>query len=217
MLLILCWMTKKLRCPLFPVAVCTYVAGVLLFPNELFSLSRFKWLFPFLLAGYYFRKYEGMLVDCKRVFFKIGWISWIAFPLYVFAALESSEGPFSTVSIQNICLHIVVACFKYVLAGVLGMLAIYYAAYCLAHIELGRKMAVCGQYTLDVYVIHMPFVSATGAAILKLFSNSSVYILYFATMLFGSCLVAGIILASRYLLRQNRFYRYSVGIRRWGN
>ena len=213
MLLLLLWMTKKLQCLLLPVAVCIYIAGVLLFPNELFSLYRFKWLFPFFLAGYYFRKYEEILMDCKRVFFKIGWISWIAFPLYVFTALEGSEGPFSTIWIQNMGFYILVSCFKYILASLLGMLAIYYAAYCLSHIELGRKMAVCGQYTLDVYVIHMPFVSIAGAVILKLLSNSSVYILYLATMMFSLCIVAGIILASRYLLRKNRFYRYSVGIR----
>lgn len=213
MLLLLLWLTKKLQCPLFPVAGCVYIAGVLLFPNKLFSLYKFKWLFPFLLAGYYFRKYEEKLVDCKRAFFKIGWISWIAFPLYVFTVLESSEGPFSTISIQNIGSHIVVACFKYVSAGVLGMLAVYYVAYCLSHIEFGRKMAVCGQYTLDVYVIQMPFVSVAGAVISKLFSNNSVYILYFAAIVFGSCIVAGIILASRYLLRKNRFYRFSVGIK----
>ena len=131
----------------------------------------------------------------------------------MFTVLESSEGPFSTISIQNIGSHIVVACFKYVSAGVLGMLAVYYVAYCLSHIEFGRKMAVCGQYTLDVYVIQMPFVSVAGAVISKLFSNNSVYILYFAAIVFGSCIVAGIILASRYLLRKNRFYRFSVGIK----
>lgn len=208
---ILCvWISEKWRFNIWIETLVCYIILVLVLPNNLFSLYKFKWLFPFMIMGYAYGE-SKLILDCKwkNLLKKYGMISGVLF-LLVCAVFGNQLNEAFIISIYGITCEKVIYCFINVFTGVLGIGAILYISDILSHTRMRNMLADMGKYTMDVYVIHMFLVYAIIGVMQEKYVASLFW--NFVSALLAIGITIGIALFSKYCLRKIRLYQISVGM-----
>jgi len=182
-----------------------------LIPGELFAFYKFKWLYPFFLAGWIVAQNRERVVNwlnSRRNGFAARIVS-LTFPVLVFVFLNENAfweyTQFTYSQPQNTLYGIL-----YYLISLTGVGLVMTLSYWISKTGVSGICAEIGTYSMDIYVIHMFIVkviqivfSGNGmgkAAVYGLFSGISLLIVVF------------IWLMSKWILRKFSLFRIMVGL-----
>ena len=183
----------------------TWIAAWLVFsvilPDELFALYKFKWLFPFLLAGaFYAEKYEVFKEKYKAEIVSLILFLVLSNILYD-NGLFKEYATFSYHSWRSIFIGVLY--YGVSLSGIIGVFA-------LTHWKKPKAIRnlVCavGQSSMDIYVIHMLLIKF----IFWSPSFSNMYLLYLYVVVYSIGIIL-LILLLRYKVLKCRIYDILMG------
>ncbi|WP_026652273.1 acyltransferase family protein [Butyrivibrio proteoclasticus] len=173
--------------------------------TEYFMMWKIKWLYPFLVIGYLFG--NGNIPKFKLGKFIPSAICaglW-GYMTYLYAGLYTKDGLFYGFDLGYLDKNILVKELFLVILGFLGIMAIYLLARILGHTPLAKPLADIGNYTLDIYLIHMMLIFVMK----KLPYKQEGFAFISAGYTLGICLT--IYIVAKYLLRKIKLYRISIG------
>ena len=170
-------------------------------PDELFAFYKFKWLFPFLLAGAFYAEKAKVF----KVNYKIQIVSLIMFLIFSNTLYDNTFfEEYSTFSYHS---------WKSVLIGVLyygislsGIIGVFALTHWKEPKILRRLVCAIGQSSMDIYVIHMLLIKF----ICWKPSFSNIYLLYLYVV-FYSIGIMLLILLLRYKVLRCRLYDIIMG------
>lgn len=148
-----------------------YIGLSYMVPYRIFAFSKFRWLVPFFAMGFICGKYkeelELLLTKAESANLLIAMI--FMFAMFFFSyrrdwsvkSLYMSE-PFNLLSCGNLL---------FLLSGLVGVGAIMSLSKHLENTPVGMQFAKMGGDTLDVYLIHMLFVTFIRSLIFKYFNQ----------------------------------------------
>lgn len=182
-----------------------------LVPGELFAFYKFKWLYPFFLAGWMTAVNQEVAVNWlknarKRV--TAGVLS-LAFPILVFAFLRENAfweyTQFRYSSMQNILCGML-----YYLISLTGIGFVMIMARWISRTGASDICAEIGTYSMDIYVIHMFIVKV----IQIVYSGMEIGKVAMYAIFSGISLLIVVIiwLMSKFLFRKIGLFRIMVGL-----
>lgn len=174
--------------------------------TDYFMMWKLKWLYPFLVIGHLFG--DGNLTTSKMTHFvpSAVFAAMWAYMTYLFAGLYTTEGLFYGFDLDALDKDILVKELFLVVLGFVGVMAIYLLARILGHTPFKGFLAGLGNYTLDIYLIHMMLIFA----IKKLPYKAETFGCMSAVYALAICI--GIYLISKYILRKIKLFNLSIGM-----
>lgn len=173
--------------------------------RELFSIYKFKWLFPFLALG--------MLCEEYDIYNKLSKKFWISSLIFIMGSywLYNEEYFDNYVSFTYDSVNSMFMGILYYALSIISIYMIICLAVCVNKIIpfLGECLAIVGCYSLEIYVMHMFFIKIfpiIPPAVMN--NNISIYV-YFT--FYGVIIIILILLFSKYLLEKIKLFRVVVG------
>lgn len=150
--------SEKFRINILLIAIPIWIVLSVLMPSEFLSFYKFKWLFPFMIIGYYIacqNEVRNMMIDFESKGSRILFAGLsIAFPLLVLLTYNSGEFSKYISFSYDSGLSILYGLLYYVISFT-GIISIYYLAWLASLTKIANIMADIGKYSVDIYVIHM--------------------------------------------------------------
>ncbi len=190
--------------------ICVYGFTVLIIPNELFSLYKFKWIFPFLILGYFFRSKSIDIAERISLWALLGLpacflIAKLCNLLYSTDRQIFYQDINSFLNQPLVCISNGIS---FLLISLSGMLFFLGMAKLLNNSCLSPACSRQGYYSLDVYVIHMLAVHILPVSILGNLPTPVAD----ALLLIAAVIIVWLIsVLSHNILSHNQYYRISVG------
>ena len=206
------FLSNKTKMPLILLLIFVYLFFCFFSGNSIFSLFKFKWLFPFFVMGFYFHKHLNAAEIIKKtppgfiiLFSACGLIMFS----YLFFDFTTPENvcTFSIKSLNDFSLKNSIL---YQFVGLFGALFIFSLSILLDKMPINKEIAERGKYSLDIYVIHMFLLS-----LIPLPDNLIVARVAALAIAFIICEI--IYNVSRLFLRKIHLYRISVGLKTKNN
>ena len=155
----------------------TWFILILPLPDQLFSLDKFKWMFPYLILGYGMHGIEVFLEEQKSDFSKktlvsvgmqikkacrkyAGIIGIVCCAVYIFVTLKLYMHPCVQAFLSKKYDGVIdfLPYFLIFLLSLLGLLGVMQLSEGLSGSRFGNILAGVGRYSMDIYVIHMFFI-----------------------------------------------------------
>lgn len=148
-----------------------YVGLSYIIPYRIFAFSKFRWLFPFfsigLVCGKYKEKLESQYIKKEHIYILLVMILLLVMFSFSYRHKWSVKGLYMTEEFNLIsCGNSV-----FLLSGIVGIGAIMSLSKYLVNTLIGLHFAKYGGYTLDVYLLHMLFVTFIRTLIFKYFNQ----------------------------------------------
>lgn len=186
---------KGIRVPIF---ISIIIMILIPWKIELLSYYRLQELLIFYLFGYYFRKHK-----CDKILSNslsnFGSKKYCLIVLFLLLFLL----PFIyDVAKENWCFYIMTQ----IVGNSIGLIIVSLLGYYLFQI-LGRYCAILGKYSLEIYCIHMLFISYITLDIPQIINNS-IYLLDCFLVLYSICICLICVILSKYIL--SKIYLFQV-------
>ena len=155
----------------------TWLILIGLLPDQLFSLDKFKWMFPYLILGYgmhamdFFREKQkslssdksivtGLLQIKKEGGISAGIIGVVCSTVYILVTLKLYEYPYMQAFLAKKSggMNDFLPYSLIFLLSLLGVLGLMKLSEGLSESRIGSILAGVGRYSMDIYVIHMFFI-----------------------------------------------------------
>lgn len=156
--------SKQFKCSLIMILGMFYLIVMMCPGIEILSMYKFIWLFPFMIFGYYFKALaEGRVVRYVRSFVYFGWIFAVVGAIIIvrsFGLLGEHYIALNgmAVNLYNLGeLSLGTYCIEYVKMMVCSTLELFSILWLASAIKgrIANILAKIGQYTLEIYVLHM--------------------------------------------------------------
>lgn len=184
------------------IQVAVWLTLSLILPGELFAFYKFKWLFPFLLAGAFCAEQFETDIQQKK---KIQIVSLIIFLICSNVLYNNvffdEYSTFSYTSWENVLVGVL-----YYGISFLGVIGVFALTHWKKPVFLRRLVCAIGQSSMDIYVIHMLLIKFIFWR--PDFSNEYLLYLYVAVYSIGIILL---ILLLRYKVLKCRLYDVCMG------
>ena len=192
-----------------PAQAVIWIVFFLVLPDDFLCLYKVKWLYPFLVFGFYLKKWMG---GGKKLAKKqTACLILLLAPLVTVACLYPETFichiDFAYASVRDIVFGVLF----YIMSALVSVLA-FSLARAAAKAKYAAVLVEIGTYSLDIYVAHMFFIKALQV--------TGVFDIQFEGWLkyaFVCVCAAGIViliwLISKYILRRSKLYRWSIGLK----
>lgn len=198
-----CYIAKRYKCNKYALLIIVWLVIAILPVHELFSIYRFKWLFPFLISGMMYKEYDVHNKWNKK--YLLVSILFLPGSYWLYHAEYFEEYiSFTYSSINSVFIGIL-----YYLLSILSICLILCIALWINETSLGKYIAIIGSYSLEVYVMHMLFVKFM-LIVPPVVMDSDIYIYTYFTV-YGALITISIVLLSKFVLEKNRLFRMAVG------
>lgn len=186
-------------------SIVIYMLLCLILPDDWFQFILFKRLYGFFLAGYAVAaspdlRGKFMKPTAARVLVAVSCtyplLVWLFFRSGLYAQMDAGALKPLAVLLGMI-------------TGAVGVLLIFTAATFLRNRRTGNALAVIGQYSIDIYVMHMFLVKFLPVH--TLVARLPVAVTYVFMFIYAAMIVAVIYCLSAYVLRRSKLYCMSVG------
>lgn len=201
--------SRRLPLSIGVLGVAVWLSLALLLPDRLLAAYKFKWLFPFFLAGYLLAEKPRLLFQVKeRGLDRILMGASLLFPLLAAAVYRGDLFWQYTDFRYDSAAAVLYGILCYIISG-LGIVLIFTIAHGLSRCRLKKSCAEIDRYSMDIYVVHMllikfiPFPGGWGR-LGFLFSYGILPLYTLAIVLF-------VWKMSAWMLRRFRIYRFLVG------
>lgn len=202
---LLCKKVVKNERQFWIVSIVAYIFLCLIFPDEWFQLILFKRLYAFFLLGYCFASVSEIgEVFRKRI--TVGFIPLIACIYIICVWLFEKAGFYEQMIAEINNAYIVILGMA---IGAVGVLLIYAFARVLTNHRIGDSIGIIGQYSIDIYVMHMFLVKFIPVQ--RLLNKFPYTVTYILLMLYAALIVLTIYYLAAYVLRRSKLYCLSVG------
>lgn len=186
-------------------SIVIYLLLCLILPDNWFQFILFKRLYGFFMAGYAVASLPNLRgIYVKSTVTRILAAVSCTYPLLVWLFFRS--GLYAQMNAGALK---PLAVLLGMITGGVGVLLICAAATLLRNRRTGDVLAVIGQYSIDVYVMHMFLVKFLPVH--TLVARLPVSVTYVFMFVYAAMIVAVIYCLSAYVLRRSRFYCLSVG------
>ena len=203
-----------------------------LLPDQLFSLDKFKWMFPYLILGYGMHAMEVFL-EKKAVAFSeksimtdllqikkasrkhAGIIGAVCCIIYIFITLNLYDHPYmqNFLSKKSDGMNDFLPYSLIFLLSLLGLLGLMKLSEGLSKSRIGSVLAGVGRYSMDIYVIHMFFIKFV--TYVPAYAQKSAIAYNCGFVPFYALGVVGVVyLMAAFLLRRIGLYCKMMGINR---
>ena len=186
--------------------------------TEVFRIYKFRWLYPFFLLGilvsekeYYFDRLVKMkerklpFQMCVALFVMGTYYACISFGLTeeAFYEFQGAQWKFEQVGVYIFC----------ILLGLLGTMGILEVSVLISKMSMVQNvLGIVGQYSIDIYVIHM-FMVKMMTILFDRVSQDSMLLSIVAFMIYSVIIVALIMALDMLILRKSKWFRTSIGMR----
>lgn len=202
------WLCRHARLFL-PAQAIIWIVFFLVLPDDLLCLYKVKWLYPFLVFGFYLKKWMG---GGKKLAKKqTACLVLLLVPLVTAACLYPETFichiDFAYASVRDIVFGVLF----YIMSALLSVLA-FSLARAAAKAKYAAVLVEIGTYSLDIYVAHMFFIKAlqvTGVFDIQLEG----WLKYAFVCVCAAGIVILIWLISKHILRRSKLYRWSIGLK----
>ena len=185
----------------------TYMILCWLLPDTLFAFTKFKWLYPFFLLGYFTAKNREKIQKCTYLW--ILSVMSLLYPVLVCRFIGPNRFEQYTTAAYKDSFDFAAGIGCYILS-ILGIILLFTIGTILARTGFSRLLGEIGTYSIDIYVTHMlcikflPIVSVFGES-----DYQQIFLLIYAAVI-----VLFIFLAVKFFLRKIPFYCAVIGRKR---
>lgn len=194
-----------------PVYLAVWLTLSLLLPGDILAFHKFKWLFPFFLAGYFLGKHWKSLsfwLHAHKKLSLLGWLSLLYPILIAFFVSEDAASRYTNFLYDS--LPGVLCGLLYYGISAVGVTFVMVLSHYAAKTPVGNAIAQIGTYSMDIYVIHMFLIKFVPIPV----DVDTVHPIIAYSLLSAITLVMVLViwLLSKYVLRRIKLFRISVGI-----
>lgn len=173
-------------------------------PSQILSLYKFKWLFPFLILGVWLENYSEVVQKiCRNGYFAIIFIILCLYTYNDFFGERYFEFKYDTLE------SVLVGGWYYVLS-IMAIITVLWISVKMNNLRCGKILAIMGEYSMEVYVMHMFFVKFMVSVPNGLYNNESV-IAYIYAFIYAGIAVGVIVGISKFFLKKFAVFQFIMG------
>lgn len=175
-----------------------------LLPDTWFAFTKFKWLYPFFLLGYFIAKNKEEIYKCTYLWILSGMS--LLYPVLVCRFIGADEFEQYTTAAYKTPSGFAAGIGCYLLSA-LGIVLLFTIAKTLAKTGLSKLLAEVGTYSIDIYVTHMLCIKFLP--VIPILEGSDYRQIFLFT--YAAVIVLFIFLAAKFFLRKIPLYCIAVG------
>lgn len=182
-----------------------------LLPGDVMAFHKFKWLFPFFLAGYLLGKHWvkiSVWLQTHKKLSLLGWLS-LLYPVLVAVFVHEDACRQYTNFLYDSLPGVLHGLLYYVISTA-GVVLVMLVSHWVARTPVGKVLAETGTYSMDIYVIHMFLIKFIPIPVDVNTANPIFAISLLAAITL--VIVIAIRLLSKYVLRRIKLFRISIGL-----